>query len=35
MINIYYFKIVDIGVKVPNGIPENFTKYYVPLTTLF
>ena len=29
MINIYYDKIVD-GVKVPNGIPENFTKYYVP-----
>ena len=26
MINIYYDKIVD-GVKVPNGIPENFTIF--------
>ena len=29
MINLYYDRIVD-GVKVPNGIPNKFVKYYSP-----
>ena len=29
MINFYYDRIVD-GVTIPNGIPENFVKYYNP-----
>ena len=29
MINFYYDRIID-GVTVPNGIPENFVKYYNP-----
>ena len=29
MINVYYDRIVD-GVRIPNGIPENFIKYYTP-----
>ena len=29
MINMYYDRVVD-GVYIPNGIPENFVKYYKP-----
>jgi len=29
MINLYYDRIVN-GVKVPNGIPDSFVKYYSP-----
>jgi len=29
MIKLYYDRIVD-GVKVPNGIPNKFLKYYSP-----
>ena len=29
MINFYYDRIID-GVTIPNGIPENFVKYYNP-----
>ena len=29
MINVYYDRIVD-GVRIPNGIPKNFIKYYTP-----
>ena len=29
MLNFYYDRIVD-GVVIPNGIPENFVKYYAP-----
>ncbi len=29
MIKLYYDRIVD-GVKVPNGIPNEFVKYYSP-----
>ena len=30
MIKLYYDKIIN-GVKVPNGIPEKFIKYYTPV----
>ena len=29
MINFYFDRIID-GVHIPNGIPENFVKYYTP-----
>ena len=29
MLNFYYDRVVD-GVYIPNGIPENFVKYYSP-----
>ena len=29
MINFYYDRVID-GVFIPNGIPENFVKYYLP-----
>ena len=29
MINFYYDRVVD-GIHIPNGIPENFVKYYTP-----
>ena len=30
MLNFYYDRVVD-GIYIPNGIPENFVKYYSPI----
>ena len=30
MLNFYYYRVVD-GIHIPNGIPENFVKYYSPI----